>query len=254
MILARAVSPPLGGRRKKRSKEIPPVWSAGWPYRNSESSTSCRSRERCVPDWPNSAAMNSGWSTNSKSYRGSETCDALPGGPRALGSVRSWPSQRPQWKHRDTALSRMAWIPPILAGGAGKSGVRLDWPAAAGDGKGHADQANCRLRAQRHHRRMLGHDRNQTTKGADQSAPHGRRKHQPLQDRRCIRRHRTAFDRHRLPGRPVGQLLGIRQRHAAQHGSTADSRHGGLLNQALQAYSTGVANKHPIKGSVPFAR
>ena len=30
VILARTVSAPLGWRRKKRSKEIPPVGSAGW--------------------------------------------------------------------------------------------------------------------------------------------------------------------------------------------------------------------------------
>jgi hypothetical protein len=35
VILARTVSAPLGWRRKKSPKEIPPVGSAGWPYRNS---------------------------------------------------------------------------------------------------------------------------------------------------------------------------------------------------------------------------
>ena len=61
--------------------------------------------------------------------------------------------------HRDTALSRMAWRPPILVSGVGKSGFRLDWPAAAGDGKGDADQANCRLRAERHHGLMAASNR-----------------------------------------------------------------------------------------------
>jgi hypothetical protein len=41
------------------------------------------------------------------------------------------------------------------ANGAATSGFRLDWPAAAGDGKGDVDQANCRLRAERHHGLML---------------------------------------------------------------------------------------------------
>jgi hypothetical protein len=43
----------------------------------------------------------------------------------------------------------------MLANGAGRSGFRLDWPAAAGDGKGHPNRANCRLRAERHHALML---------------------------------------------------------------------------------------------------
>jgi hypothetical protein len=41
------------------------------------------------------------------------------------------------------------------ANGTATFGFRLDWPAAAGDGKGHPNRGNCRLRAERHHGPML---------------------------------------------------------------------------------------------------
>ncbi len=47
----------------------------------------------------------------------------------------------------------------MLDNGAGRSGFRLDWLAATGDGKGDADQANCRSRAERHHGLMAASNR-----------------------------------------------------------------------------------------------
>jgi hypothetical protein len=73
-ILARTVSVPLGWRRRKTQKKSrrsgPRVGLTGIR----SSSTNCSSRHRCMPDWPNSAAMNSGSSTNSRSHGSSGTC------------------------------------------------------------------------------------------------------------------------------------------------------------------------------------
>jgi hypothetical protein len=85
VILARTVSAPLGWRRKKSQKKSarsgPLVGLTG----TRSSSTNCSSRGRCVPDWPNSAAANSGSSTNSRSRGSSGTCAVRPGGPSGAG-------------------------------------------------------------------------------------------------------------------------------------------------------------------------
>ncbi len=99
---------------KKRSKEIPLVGSAGWPYRNSGSSTNCSSRGRCVSDGTASAAANSGSSTNSRSRGSPETCGVCAGGPRALASVRSGPFQRPQCRRIRSITSRCRQLIGIL--------------------------------------------------------------------------------------------------------------------------------------------
>jgi hypothetical protein len=70
-----------------------------------------------VPDWPNSVAMNSGSSTNSRSRGSSGTRGVRPGGPWALANMRSGPFQRSQW--------RRSWRLAVVLRVAVRTGLRV---------------------------------------------------------------------------------------------------------------------------------